>query len=182
MRGYEISKSKIHPVIRKPVFCLLYYPWLGSWWGFRFPIPSAIPVYFLIQSNEKCTGMISGFQQKCWAQHWKISGRDSRYFSESVPVGRLDYLKDGRRSMTKFKKEHQEQRAHIICLRLTDFELSILDDKAEKCRMTRSDFIRSLILSRKLTPKYEIVIDSEEIQALLAQYGKIESNLNQIAR
>ena len=89
MRGYEISKSKIHPVIRKPVFCLLYYPWLGSWWGFRFPIPSAIPVYFLIQSNEKCTGMISGFQQKCWAQHWKISGRDSRYFSESVPVGRL---------------------------------------------------------------------------------------------
>lgn len=111
MRGYEISKSKIHPVIRKPVFCLLYYPWLGSWWGFRFPIPSAIPVYFLIQSNEKCTGMISGFQQKCWAQHWKISGRDSRYFSESVPVGRLDYLKDGRRSMTKFKKEHQEQRA-----------------------------------------------------------------------
>lgn len=84
--------------------------------------------------------------------------------------------------MTKFKKEHQEQRVHIICLRLTDFEFSILDDKAEKCRMTRSDFIRSLILSRKLTPKYEIVIDSEEIQALLAQYGKIGSNLNQIAR
>lgn len=69
--------------------------------------------------------------------------------------------------MTKIRKKTHEQRTHIICLRLTDLELSILDEKAEKCRMTRSDFIRSLILSRKLMPKYEIVIDSKEIQALL---------------
>ena len=48
--------------------------------------------------------------------------------------------------------------------------------------MTRSDFIRNLILNRKLTPKYQIVIDGEEIKSLLAQYGKIGSNLNQIAR
>ena len=61
-------------------------------------------------------------------------------------------------------------------------ELSVLEDRAEKCRMTRSDFIRNLILNRKLTPKYQIVIDSEEVKALLAQYGKIGSNLNQIAR
>ena len=37
-------------------------------------------------------------------------------------------------------------------------------------------------LNRKLTPKYQIVIDSEEVKSLLAQYGKIGSNLNQIAR
>ena len=48
--------------------------------------------------------------------------------------------------------------------------------------MTRSDFIRNLILNRKLTPKYQIVIDIEEGKSLLAQYGKIGSNLNQIAR
>ena len=48
--------------------------------------------------------------------------------------------------------------------------------------MTRSDFIRNVILNRKLTPKYQIVIDSEEVKLLLAQYGKIGSNLNQIAR
>ena len=40
----------------------------------------------------------------------------------------------------------------------------------------------NLILNRTLTPKYQIVIDSEEIKGLLSQYGKIGSNLNQIAR
>lgn len=98
------------------------------------------------------------------------------------PCWPLVLLTSERRRMTKIRKKTHEQRTHIICLRLTDLELSILDEKAEKCRMTRSDFIRSLILSRKLMPKYEIVIDSKEIQALLAQYGKIGSNLNQIAR
>ena len=84
--------------------------------------------------------------------------------------------------MKKIKKNNEQLRTHIICLRLTDIELSVLDDRAEKCRMTRSDFIRNVILNRKLTPKYQIVIDSEEVKSLLAQYGKIGSNLNQIAR
>ena len=84
--------------------------------------------------------------------------------------------------MKKIKKNNEQQRTHIICLRLTDIELSVLEDRAEKCRMTRSDFIRNVILNRKLTPKYQIVIDSEEVKGLLSQYGKIGSNLNQIAR
>lgn len=84
--------------------------------------------------------------------------------------------------MTKNSTKINNQRTHMICLRLTDIELSILNDHAEKCRMSRSDFIRNLILNRKLTPKYQIVIDSEKVKALLAQYGKIGSNLNQIAR
>ena len=84
--------------------------------------------------------------------------------------------------MKTIGRNKDNQRTHIICLRLTDLELSVLEDRAEKCRMTRSDFIRNLILNRKLTPKYQIVIDSEEIKGLLSQYGKIGSNLNQIAR
>lgn len=84
--------------------------------------------------------------------------------------------------MKTIERNKDNQRTHIICLRLTDLELSVLEDRAEKCRMTKSDFIRNLILNRKLTPKYQIVIDSEEIKGLLSQYGKIGSNLNQIAR
>ncbi len=84
--------------------------------------------------------------------------------------------------MKTIGRNKDNQRTHIICLRLTDLELSVLEDRAEKCRMTRSDFIRNLILNRTLTPKYQIVIDSEEIKGLLSQYGKIGSNLNQIAR
>ena len=84
--------------------------------------------------------------------------------------------------MKTVRKNKENKRTHIICLRLTDIELSVLEDRAEKCKMTRSDFIRNLIINRKLTPKYQIVIDGEEIKSLLAQYGKIGSNLNQIAR
>ena len=84
--------------------------------------------------------------------------------------------------MKTVRRNKENKRTNIICLRLTDIELSVLEDRAEKCKMTRSDFIRNLILNRKLTPKYQIVIDGEEIKSLLAQYGKIGSNLNQIAR
>lgn len=84
--------------------------------------------------------------------------------------------------MKTVRRNKENKRTHIICLRLTDIELSVLEDRAEKCKMTRSDFIRNLILNRKLTPKYQIVIDGEEIKSLLAQYGKIGSNLNQFAR
>lgn len=84
--------------------------------------------------------------------------------------------------MKTVRRNKENKRTYIICLRLTDIELSVLEDRAEKCKMTRSDFIRNLILNRKLTPKYQIVIDGEEIKSLLAQYGKIGSNLNQIAR
>lgn len=84
--------------------------------------------------------------------------------------------------MKTISRNKENKRTHIICLRLTDIELSILEDRTEKCRMTRSDFIRNLILNRKLTPKYQVVIDSKEVKPLLAQYGKIGSNLNQIAR
>lgn len=84
--------------------------------------------------------------------------------------------------MKTVRRNKENKRTHIICLRLTDIELSVLEDRAEKCKMTRSDFIRNLILNRKLSPKYQIVIDGEEIKSLLAQYGKIGSNLNQIAR
>lgn len=84
--------------------------------------------------------------------------------------------------MKTVRRNKEDKRTHIICLRLTDIELSVLENRAEKCRMTRSDFIRNLILNRKLTPKYQIVIDIEEVKSLLAQYGKIGSNLNQIAR
>ena len=31
-----------------------------------------------------------------------------------------------------------------------------LEKRTEKCRITRSGFIRNLILNRKLTPKYQI--------------------------
>lgn len=84
--------------------------------------------------------------------------------------------------MAPNEKKKELKRGNIISLKLTDLELSILDQSADQAHLSRSEFIRRLILNRKITAKYQVVIDSNEVRELLMQYGKIGSNLNQIAR
>ena len=92
------------------------------------------------------------------------------------------YQQKERRHMKRIKQRKPYQRPNIVCLRLSDSELSLLDTHADQCQATRSEYIRNLILEKKRTPKYQIVIDSVEIQKILSEYGKIGSNLNQIAK
>ena len=71
---------------------------------------------------------------------------------------------------------------NIITLRLTDIELAYLDQSAESLHITRSDYLRNLILEKPMIYKYEIVADNEQLKKLNAEIGKIGSNLNQIAK
>lgn len=84
--------------------------------------------------------------------------------------------------MAPRKITEREKRKNIVCVKLTDIELSILDRHADGARLSRSEYIRGLILNKRMTAKYQIVINSEDIRKLLMQYGKIGSNLNQIAK
>lgn len=84
--------------------------------------------------------------------------------------------------MAPKKKDKELKRRNIVCVKLTDIELANLDDSADKANVSRSDYIRNLLRNKRMTLKYQIVIDSQEIQPLLAAYGKIGSNLNQIAK
>ena len=84
--------------------------------------------------------------------------------------------------MAPREKKESEKRKNIVCVKLTDIELSILDQHADGVRLSRSEYIRGLILNKKMTAKYQIVINSDDIRELLMQYGKIGSNLNQIAK
>lgn len=84
--------------------------------------------------------------------------------------------------MAPNEKKKELKRNNVISMKLTDLELSILDQSADQAQLTRSEFIRRLILNRKITAKYQVVIDSKEVRELLMQYGKIGSNLNQIAK
>ena len=84
--------------------------------------------------------------------------------------------------MAHREKKESEKRKNIVCVKLTDIELSILDQHADGVRLSRSEYIRGLILNKKMTAKYQIVINSDDIRELLMQYGKIGSNLNQIAK
>lgn len=45
-----------------------------------------------------------------------------------------------------------------------------------------AEYARKQVLNKKIVAKYEIVADLPELKKLIAEFGKIGSNLNQIAR
>ena len=48
--------------------------------------------------------------------------------------------------------------------------------------MSIAEFIRNALDNQQVTIKYELVADVPEIKKLIGEFGKIGSNLNQIAR
>ena len=84
--------------------------------------------------------------------------------------------------MTKRKVDDKYKRNTVITLRLTNMELAVLDKACDNTGLSRSDYLRSLIMQR--TPKihFEVIADIDVIKKLVGEYGKIGSNLNQIAK
>ena len=64
----------------------------------------------------------------------------------------------------------------------TDMEYGLITDAAEETGVTLSEYIRKMVLEGKIAIRYEVVADIPELQKLTAEFGKIGSNLNQIAR
>ena len=84
--------------------------------------------------------------------------------------------------MAPKKKRNEMKHSNIICLRLSDIELELVNHAASQAKLSRSDYLRNLILDYKMEIRYEVVIENKTIKMLLAEYGKIGSNLNQIAK
>lgn len=80
------------------------------------------------------------------------------------------------------KKEKELRHHHVISLKLTDLELEILDRGAQTAGLCRSEYLRKLFLDAPMEIHYEIVADMKELRRLIREYGKIGTNLNQIAR
>ena len=78
--------------------------------------------------------------------------------------------------------EKELRRKHQIMLRLTDTEYEIVSENAKAAHLPLAEYARKQIMKQKLTAKYEIVADLPELKKLIAEFGKIGSNLNQIAR
>ena len=74
--------------------------------------------------------------------------------------------------MARPKKETEKYRNHRITIRFTDLEYSIIETAARQTN----------ILKGQVHTKIEIVADVSEIKELLAEFGKIGGNLNQIAK
>ena len=84
--------------------------------------------------------------------------------------------------MARPKKEKELQHKHQIMLRLTDTEYEIVSENAKAAHLPLAEYVRKQIMKQKVTAKYEIVADLPELKKLVAEFGKIGSNLNQIAR
>ena len=84
--------------------------------------------------------------------------------------------------MARPKKDKELQHKHQIMLRLTDTEYEIVSESAKAAHLPLAEYVRKQIMKQKVTAKYEIVADLPELKKLVAEFGKIGSNLNQIAR
>ena len=84
--------------------------------------------------------------------------------------------------MARPKKETEKYRNHRITIRFTDLEYSIVETAARQTNMSLAAYVRTQVLKGQVHTKIEIVTDVPEIKKLLAEFGKIGSNLNQIAK
>lgn len=84
--------------------------------------------------------------------------------------------------MARPKKAKELKHNHRIMLRLTDAEYERLSALAEAATLPLAAYIRRQITGKPVIIKYELVADLPELKKLIAEFGKIGSNLNQIAR
>ena len=73
-------------------------------------------------------------------------------------------------------------RNRFIKVRFTDNELAKLKDQAELHHMNTSELIRWALFDKGVTLHVNESDLIDNLEKILAQYGKIGSNLNQIAR
>ena len=84
--------------------------------------------------------------------------------------------------MARPKKTKEFTHPRRVYLRLSDLEYEIVSNYAQQANLTIAEFCRQQIVGKKVVVKYEIVADVPELKKLVAEFGKIGSNLNQIAR
>ena len=79
-------------------------------------------------------------------------------------------------------KDKELNHRHFIGLRLTDVELDLLDQGAACLSISQSEYLRKLLLEKQINHQIEVVADMNDLRKLISEYGKIGSNLNQIAK
>ena len=79
-------------------------------------------------------------------------------------------------------KDKELNHRHFVAVRLTDIELNLLDQGAACFSISRSEYLRKLLLEKQINHQIEVVADMNDLRKLVSEYGKIGSNLNQIAK
>ena len=84
--------------------------------------------------------------------------------------------------MAPKKKPKELKRRNNITVKLTDIELELLNQKAEMAGTSKAEYLRNLLIGTPMKVRYEIIADMQVLRKLAGEYGKIGSNLNQIAK
>ena len=84
--------------------------------------------------------------------------------------------------MARPQKDKELKHTHRVYLRFTDTEYEIVAANAKAANLTLAEYARKQVMNKKVIVKYELVADLPELKKLIAEFGKIGSNLNQIAR
>ena len=84
--------------------------------------------------------------------------------------------------MARPKKDKCITYTKDVHFRLTETEYEILQKTAHDANLSVSEYVRKVLNNQKVIVNYNLVADVPEIKKLLAEFGKIGSNLNQIAK
>jgi hypothetical protein len=88
--------------------------------------------------------------------------------------------------MTMKKKYNTPHRSHVVKTRMTDEEYADFTERMALYGMSQAEFMRQAITGAAIRPVITVSPVNDELLtslgALTAEYGKIGSNLNQIAR
>ena len=83
----------------------------------------------------------------------------------------------------KYQYREDTNRTHLVTVRFTDDEFARLNYICDRLNITKAEHIRSSVFQLGGGgPVFQLALDSESAHKLTAQFGKIGSNLNQIAR
>lgn len=84
--------------------------------------------------------------------------------------------------MGRKPKEREIAYKNFIGVKITDQQLENLESGAERTGLSKSEYLRQLLSDKPVQVRYEVVAESEKLTQLVHEFGKIGTNLNQIAR
>ena len=84
--------------------------------------------------------------------------------------------------MKKKATYHPEHRTHVITVRMNEDEWQMFQQRLQDSGMMQSDFVRQAVATAKVDVHIHPVYDSEVLDQIASELGKIGSNMNQIAR
>ena len=141
--------------------------WVLSWWG----SPHTLSITDV--------SLVCWFHLKVFTALFLISEGTADIEIRGLPEGGIVSVEGG---VWEQKKDKELNHRHFIGLRLTDVELDLLDQGAACLSVSRSEYLRKLLLEKQIHHQIEVVADMNDLRKLVSEYGKIGSNLNQIAK